>query len=336
MNGPCSKEFLDDPDLDDPDAQYYDDDYEEDGGSSSDESDEDLIGDGDQDTATVSEETNGVKKKNSRGNGASTAAAAAQWNETDVMFRISGSLQDFFNDPEKAKSMIRSGVSGIFASKSGKNLLKSIAITSVNSDYPCSLQLQVEGINVDGGKKQCFSSDGVEGVCVITPKMQYSKSKPMAIVDITPDNANTSFFKKHPGWNLGNMREGIKNLDDTVSMVKKDHPVITVFNTARAKKGMEPLDLEQSTHGYLSGSRVDIERCVTSIESRLQKNQTVQNLHDMKFSIARAYTDQRDRENHWLDGTEIYEGSLSSKAKERIATENHSLYVGMRIQYMNM
>ena len=82
----------------------------------------------------------------------------------------------------------------------------------------------------------------------------------------------STFFKEHPGWNLGNIRKGIVYLDEQESMVKTDHPVIAMFNTCRAKKGLEPLDPDQADHGYFNGNRADIERCVTAIETILRKD----------------------------------------------------------------
>ncbi len=89
---------------------------------------------------------------------------------------------------------------------------------------------------------------------------------------LNPSVEVSTFFKKHPRWNLGNIRNGIVHLDGQVSMVKTDHPVIAMFNTCRAKKGLEPLDPDQADHGSFNGNRADIERCVTAIETILRKD----------------------------------------------------------------
>ncbi len=93
-----------------------------------------------------------------------------------------------------------------------------------------------------------------------------------SILEMSPIFQVPFFFRKHPGWNLGNIREGITNLSDTVSMIEIDHPVVSVFKLAAEKDSRNCMDLlEQSTNGYLNGSRDDIERCVATIERKLRE-----------------------------------------------------------------
>ncbi len=297
--------------------------------------------------------------------GRAVPESKVNWNSTHVTFKISGSLNEFAKNSKKCCDSISENAKGIFEStkleqkqensdisngnksdiklknRTTNHMCVGLSLTKVESSFPCSLALNIEGINIPNESKT-FTSDGNSGSFIVTPKMNYNSQEGIPLNQKCRDT-DSPFIKNFPGWNLGNIHEGITHLDKKMSMISDKHPVVVIFDSIRMSRGESPLNEEnQPIPGFYHASRKDTEKCLQTIKDKMQKHLKIQDLYKMKVSISRAFTEKISsingikKNSSWLDATEIYDNINGENAKKREADEKHNLYVTFKVEYMNV
>ncbi len=366
MSGACRSEFNNDREYDE-DDQYIGDESQEDeeeyengrGRNSRIESkrtnESESESESDDDDDDENEESQ--KKIKSR----PVPESKVNWSATHITFKIAGSLSDFAKKPKKCCNFISKNAKGIFestkqqqqqqqiSSKSDDTRTKNhmcigISLTKVESDFPCSLALNVDGINIPNENKT-FTSNGNSGSFIITPNMKHDSQEGIPLNQKSRD-IDSPFIKNFPGWNLGNIHEGITHMNTKMSLIAENHPVVVMFNSVRMKRSEEPLNEEnQPIKGFYNANRKDTEICLQKIKDKMQEHLKIQDLYNMGVSISRAFTENPTPINGinedkkigtWLDATEIFEGISGPNSQRRIIDEKHNLYVTFKVEYMNV
>ncbi|KKL60887.1 hypothetical protein LCGC14_2200830 [marine sediment metagenome] len=352
-----------------------DDDTEED------DDDEYSIGDEEGDDSDDDEEEEDDSEKKIQSKKTRKSDPKINWNTSYITFKITGSLNDFAENPEKTKDFISEYAKGIFESgkgtksgqqdiesgkgtKSGQDIesktesreqetrsenhmLVGLSLIKIDSDFPCTLALNITGVDIPDENKT-FTSSGICASYIIPPKMKHDSVDGIQLNEKSRDIENR-FLQSYPGRHLGNISEGIIHLSKDASLVRYNHPVIALFNRARTSQNKPPLNLDDlSVRDHYQATRKDTDKCLSVLKKEMQKHLKIQDLYKMGVTIDRAFTKKspinginqaftaKKNKSKWLDDTEIYEGITNANAKTRISQEVHNLYVTLKAEFTNV
>lgn len=380
MANACQSEFVTEDSDDEHIGNHFnssDDDVDDD------EEDVYSIGDEEEDDDSDEEEEEDDDEKKIQSKKTRKSESKINWNTSYITFKITGSLSDFAENPEKSKDFISEYAKGIFESgkgtksgqqdieskkgtKSGQDIeskkgtesrqqetrsehhmLVGLSLIKIDSDFPCSLALNVTGVNIPDENKT-FTSSGICASYIIPPKMKYDSRDGIELNEKSRDIENR-FLQSYPGRHLGNIQEGIIHISKDLCLVKYNHPVIALFNNARVRQNKSPLSADnQSIRKHYTATKKDTDKCLSVLKKEMEKHLKIQDLYKMGVAIDRAFTKKspmnginqaftaKKNKSKWLDDTEIYEGITTTNGKTRISQEVHSLYVTLKAEFTNV
>ncbi len=279
------------------------------------------------------------------------AGREEEWEEVSVPLFFSASLKDLALNPKLSTKTISEQATEIFertvrtvdadaASDAPKerttnHLVGGVFITSFKNDFPCAVSLDIEGV---GPTRRSCTPDGLVSAHTFFPKTS-AESVRLVLADGT-GTTHCAFLTDFPGWNAKNLDEGITNLPDGVNcLVRKDHPIIDIFNESRERLGKSKLGPAQETmEHYYRCTQKEARRCIETVRQSLDHHLQIKNLYDAKFSISRANTSapvsaSEPRHKRWMDAAEIYDDTRNEKAQTLRIAEPFSLYVKVLFRY---
>lgn len=290
-----------------------------------------------------------------------------KWEEVSVTYRFNGSLSKLSTDPALSKVGLRPDVVGVFecsadqstttataatsststdeekgAKRSSHHLLGGMYLTSIRSDFPCSVHMSMEGMS---GHRKSYTSHGAQGVFTVFPKEASGNMRvPLYEASTSADN---SFLKKYPGRNLGNIQEGIIELPKKgLSVIDADHPVIGMYNvTRKARNQTELQQHDENPPGHYTVQTEEATRCVENLRESMEKHLRMLDLYNLKFKFSRAFTSTPAASSAsgmsstgsdtvpWRDPCEVHDGVESDIGKGKVLTLPRNLYFTVLYKY---
>lgn len=282
------------------------------------------------------------------------------WKTIYVTHRWVGSLKDFSADSKKTYSQITDNNKKMFAAvevviadtKSAKknvnassssvqkkshnsHILKDIRIVKSSSNFPTTLNMHVEGLDLEDQNHFSSSGSGSPAVCTIYPR-EVMLQQDKKIVEGNHLSSNSRFLKDYPGWNAENLDKDISKVDENVTLVKKGHPVLEFAKTLEKKRGGKSISAPISG-GWHEMPTQYVNVCLDEIKTKLEKNLKIKDLSKIKFKLSRAFVSSdksHDDGSAWIDTTELED--VSNESLNSVMNAKRSMYATFAITFKNV
>ena len=165
-----------------------------------------------------------------------------------------------------------------------------------------------------------------------------------ASIPLTNSNANVDspFIRQFPNWNLDNIGTGIVHLDDSVSLIRADHPVLEIFNQINLGQGKKILNAEnQAVPNYFKADRKSTEEALATVKEKMEKHLKITNLYETKLKFSRAFPNvksmpvsgKKTTGSNWLDQEEIYDEVKSNRGRTEVTGAVNNLYLTIEYEF---
>lgn len=297
----------------------------------------------------VSHNLDGTKKY-VRASAAMAAAAPNNenpWKEVEVQYYLCASLNDLESGAKEAVLKL-SDRAMAFGEKDGKrsqnHICGGVHVTEIDSTFPASLQLDVDGMKTDSPIKR-MTHEGSSGALTIRPKSSFSDVEGIQIVTGNSNVADKSaFLRDYANWNPDNVDNGITYAEDEdgdeQAFVKQGHPVISYFNEARRDAGQAPLTADELLEGtklYMA-SAVDTRKCLAALKKAMSSRLQIQDLYKVQFKLRRARGEIAEGMDApaWNDPTEVGDAVHGQNSREALMKTPYKLYLGVKYKYKSL
>lgn len=289
----------------------------------------------------------------------------ADWSEVKIAYYLSASMDDFAKGRVEPVMKLSDSAMAIFdespETRTANHICGGVFVTEVKSDFPSTMHLDVDGVSAAPGTKS-VTHEGSRGQFTVSPRMQFSSENGVLIAASNERKVEQmKFLQQFPGWNLGNINNGVQEVADSQgnvhALIDKNHPVVAYFNAARAKAKLGDLtdrDLMENTNFY-QASPEDARTCMDSLKGSMRNRLQIQNLYDVSFRLRRAratVVDDADAadddaaaaaegddvvvDRTWISPDEVLDGVTRSTAPSHVMNAKHKIYVTAKILYRTL
>ena len=255
-----------------------------------------------------------------------------------VSYRLCASLNDLKKGKVQARLQLNKEAKNIFDSlengRSKNHICAGLKVVEYSHNFPCSLQVDVAGLNgVESAKS--FTQSGARGAVTLRPNAEFADETNGVELTSGNDRAHQSpFLQKYSGWNLNNVDKGITFASDGINaLVEQNHPICEYYNASLKAQGQEPIgqrDLLAGTTLFMCKAN-DVKDCLESLRNGMTNNLKITDLHDVAFNIKRAYGEANDEgEIAWDDDEEIYDtlaDTENPRARSGVMDKKRVLYL---------
>jgi hypothetical protein len=255
-----------------------------------------------------------------------------------VSYRICASLNDLKKGKVDASLKINEKARNIFDSleegRSKNHICSNLKVVEYSHNFPCSLQLDVEGLHgVDSAKS--FTQSGARGAFTMRPNADFADETTGVELTAGTSRAHQSpFLQKYTGWNLDNVDRGITFAADGINaLVESDHPICEYYNASLKLQGQDEIgeqDLLPGTKMFMCKAK-DVKDCLNSLKKGMSENLNISDLHNVSFNLRRAYGEPSDDGTIAWDADEDLFDNLAdptnARAREAVENKKRTLYL---------
>ena len=342
--GRCASTFLEDPDKNE---SYSEESNSEDDNIGNREEDSSSESEGSAEEELPKKEKIGQKKKNGNSKQKSETDSTDLWQTVSVTTRFCKSLEELSKNPSLNVVALNQNAKDIFESPGNKgkersknHIIRSVTLTAIKSEQLCTLSMNVSNINPKDANRS-FANSGVGGHYVIFPKMERYDMQ----VPLTDPNANVDspFIRQYPNRNLDNINEGIIHINESVSLIHMDHPVLGIFQQIQSNqgKGKELSSENQVVPNFFKADRKSTEDALKVVKEKMEEHLKITNLYDTKLTFNRAFPNSKSINNsgkkttgsNWIDEEEIFDGVTTDRGKQQVIGTKNNVYITLEYRY---
>lgn len=204
-------------------------------------------------------------------------------------------------------------------------ILIGMKIKKVDSNFPCQLGLQIEGV-----KGNYYFNNGDRYAYLISAK-EHSHTL-NEIVALTNPYVHSEYLERFPGMTASALRtQGIMPVPgENYVYIDKDHPVVDLMkqNTEQIQINIMNADLIDG-RWYKVASHI-VDHCISKLDKELVENLPIYDFTNFNARIVRPYG------LDWDDQDEICENINQDAMKDRVMNANWRCTVVLEVSYLFM
>jgi hypothetical protein len=271
-----------------------------------------------------------------------------EWQVCELAFVFARSLSQLAADPGASVITLDKDINGVFrrtkadaaasSERTRNHILGGMELVSFKNGFDCTLTMAVD-TKTDSNYR--FTSSGAAGVYTFFPRSHAffsPRERPQLVRGGA--NADMRFLKKYPGRNLDNIDEGITHVTQDWSLVRSDHPCVTLFNNQLVRRGDAPLGKadEGTTPDHYTLPRKETESCLKGLREKMQDRLKITDLYALGLRFDRGFVAGKRSspgaiDNNWLNEMEIFDNVTDEDVRDCAVNEVKSLYLTVELRY---